>query len=282
MNYKRWLIAIISLLSVLLVISMTGHTTVHADTLDPVEQAYRDGVSSGKIDPAQYSKSAFRYNYQQGLNIYTVQVKAGGVHGSYLDWLKDVNYGAMPDGSGVGPNEPKMEPRSANDYISRFLRDIQKGDILIVNGGFGHAAIATTNNFILEMTGGGNIVNWTVTGIPDNNQQYTTSDWIDKHKNDHVQIWRPRQGIGATAADYADYKFYSSTHSSNKDRHITYGLGAGPLVFDPNYCSKLVWQSFWFGTGNKNVVTGTPFFILPGSLPTFFTSGYTPYKVGSY
>ena len=98
----------------------------------------------------------------------------------------------------------------------------------------------------------------------------------------HVQIWRPRQGVGATAADYADYKFYSSTHSSYKDRHITYGLGAGPLVFDPNYCSKLVWQSFWFGTSGKNVVTGTPFFILPSSLPTFFTSEYTPYKVGSY
>ena len=281
---QRVLPVIVSLLSLSLLILIPGYTTgVHADVSDNIEEAYHDGILSGKINPTSYSKSAFQYTYQEGLKIYTQQLQDGTVAGSYLDWLKEANYGAMPDGSGTNPDTPKIEDRSAAVNVNRFVRDIRKGDILIVkSGGFGHAAIATTNNYILEMHGGGNIINWAVTGIPNNNRQYATRTWINNHIKNWTEIWRPRQGVGSSAANYADYKFWSSTHGLKKNRHITYGLGAGPRTTDPNYCSKMVWQSFWFGTGSKNVATGTPAFITPNALPTYFYKSYAPYKVGSY
>ncbi|WP_412989542.1 hypothetical protein ACLJJ6_00590 [Pediococcus siamensis] len=58
------------------------------------------------------------------------------------------------------------------------------------------------------------------------------------------------------------------------------GILSGKI--NPSYCSKMVWQAFWFGTGNKKVATGTPAFITPKSLPNYFYKAYAPYKVGSY
>lgn len=61
--------------------------------------------------------------------------------------------------------------RASSSRKTTFTNKIQKGDILIIGGTFGHAAIATTNKYVLEMPGGGNIVNWLWTQLKDNNSQ---------------------------------------------------------------------------------------------------------------
>ncbi|MFC6200310.1 hypothetical protein ACFP1L_00200 [Lactiplantibacillus nangangensis] len=280
-HYHRTLVYATSLMAFFLAIFFVD-ASANSITEENIDSAYEQGILSGKINPSTYSKSAFQYTYEQGLGLYTQQ-RDSLVNISYDDWLNNVNYGAMPDGSGVDPNSVKIEPRSATGNIERFVKDIRKGDIIIVNSaGFGHAAIATTNNWIIEMSGGGNIINWTKTGIPDNNHQFRTRDWAKNHIKNWIEIWRPRNGIGSSAATYADATFWSSTHGTKKNRHITYGIVAGPRTTNPNYCSKMVWQSFWFGTGNKNVATGTPAFITPKALPTYFYKSYAPYKVGRY
>lgn len=69
--------------------------------------------------------------------------------------------------------------RASSSRKTTFTNKIQKGDILIIGGTFGHAAIATTNKYVLEMPGGGNIVNWLWTQLKDNNSQKTKTHWID-------------------------------------------------------------------------------------------------------
>lgn len=100
------------------------------------------------------------------------------------------------------------------------------------------------------MSGNQNIVSWFVGGIANNNHQFTKQHWIfgtsneqgassSVHISDWIQVWRlPNQDMAKKCADYADFKFWSSTHSYTKNRHITYRLTSGTLTFDPNYCSK--------------------------------------------
>ncbi|WP_461224488.1 hypothetical protein [Lacticaseibacillus suihuaensis] len=149
-------------------ISLSGEV-VRATT--STKSLYQVGVDSGIINPTTYSEHAFQCAYEEGFQIYTQQLAGGMPFTSYNEWFQAVGFGAMPDGSNVDPNIPAIKPRSAAANIERFVHDVKKGDILIVNsGGFGHAAIATTHNYVLEMHGGGNLLNWTVTGISDNNR----------------------------------------------------------------------------------------------------------------
>lgn len=202
----------------------------------------------------------------------------------------------MPDGSGHLPTDPKIEARSQTTNGNRLANDIRKGDILIVEGGWGHAAIATTDTYILEMSGGGNPASWFMGGIPDNNHQFNKINWIfgDKteqgvksktHIRSWVQLWRPRGNASSLAADYADATFWNSNHAYQKNRHISYAFNSGTLTLNPNYCSKMVWQAYWYGTGDLPVIadysvslTG----ILPNALVNTFNSDYQPYLVGRY
>ncbi|WP_332380208.1 DUF536 domain-containing protein [Lactococcus cremoris] len=52
---------------------------------------------------------------------------------------------------------------------------------------------------------------------------------------------------------------------------------------NPNYCSKLVWQAYYFGSGNLPVMYGiSDSVVAPTGLPALFTPAYAPYQVGRY
>ena len=54
-----------------------------------------------------------------------------------------------------------------------------------------------------------------------------------------IQIWRPKdKAMREKVANYADYRFWSSTHSLTKNRHINYQIIQGTSGFNPNYCSR--------------------------------------------
>ncbi|KRL14400.1 hypothetical protein [Schleiferilactobacillus perolens] len=269
-----------------------------------VKSLYQQGISAGKINAGTYSLETFYYNYNQALSLFMHQFSDISSNHSFNDWFaQSINYGAMPDGSNVLPNTPKINPnielRSQTDNGNALERAIQKGDILIVEGGgFGHAAIATSDNYILEMSGGGDIVNWTLTGIPNNNHQFSKHKWIfgtgkageqgaysPEHIASWIQLWRPRNGTGEKAANYADSTFWNSNHGYTKNRYIDYRITSGTLTTNPNYCSKMVWQSFWYGTGSANVIGSWSVgvtFIAPGAIINTFESNYAPYLVGKY
>lgn len=95
------------------------------------------------------------------------------------------------------------------------------------SGGFGHAAIATSDNYILEMTGGDNPVNWFLTGISNNNNQFNKNNWLWGNReqgvkvkpriDEPIQIWRvPNKTMANKCGTYADKTFWNSSGGYKK------------------------------------------------------------------
>lgn len=278
---------------------------VHAEETvgksDKVTELYQKAITEGKVSEKLYTLAAFRENYEIDRQNYENLKKAGMVEQgvTYDDWFAKVaNYSAFPDGEGHSPSEKKHQVRGEWENGNRLKNTIRKGDILIVNtGGLGHAAIATNDTYILEMIGGGNFVNWFASGISDNNRQFNKYNWIFGTDNEQgqsreraikywIQVWRmPNQGLARQAADWADATFWNSRHGYAKEKHINYQITANTPSLNPNYCSKLVYQAFYYGTGSapvmRDYISSVPF-VIPGDLPAKFAPGYAPYKVGTF
>jgi hypothetical protein len=269
------------------------------DEVTKIRTLYEKGIAEGKVTRDLYSYEAFQENYQVNKTTYEEMKDIFPNYHSYDEWFAQImNYGAFPDGEGHSPSETRREKRATKEQnANRFKRDLQKGDIIIVNsGGFGHAAIATSDNYILEMSGNNNPINWAITGISDNNHQLNKHNWLwgkpeqgfeGKRQIDRpIQIWRlPNKAMANKGASYADKTFWNSSGGYKKNRHIDYLLRTGTLNINPNYCSKMVFQAYWYGSGSASVVQSYASglaFISPGALPNLFTKAYKPYKVGSY
>lgn len=136
------------------------------------------------------------------------------------------------------------------------------------------------------MSGGGNLYNWFIGGISNNNHQYTSSSWYKKwhNGNSKIQIWRPRnRKMRMRVARYADWRFWSSHHKTRKNRHITYKITMNINSISPNYCSKLVWQAFKYGSGKYHaLISKHGPWILPNGLISKFRHSYKPYKIGVF
>ncbi|WP_232057781.1 hypothetical protein [Listeria sp. PSOL-1] len=148
------------------------------------------------------------------------------------------------------------------------------------------------------MTGGGNIFNWFASGIKNNNNQCNKTNWIfgttkpeqgvnsDRHIKYYIQLWRvPDKNMAIRCANYADSTFWNSSHGYKKNRYIDYRISSATTTRNPNYCSKLVFQSFYYGSGSANVIepafAGLSF-VSPAGIPNTFTEKYMPYKVGTF
>uniref|UniRef100_UPI003242C35B hypothetical protein n=1 Tax=Lactococcus sp. TaxID=44273 RepID=UPI003242C35B len=209
---------------------------------------------------------------------------------NHESWLKTNNYGVMSDTKLPILQTKEEAPsnsmlRSSQDNINAFCRDTRAGDILIVGGNFptgviGHAAILNADGYVLEMPGG---PNW-FWGISDNNRQLPKRQWITNHIKEWTSVYRIRNtGLARQVARYADTHFYNTYGGATKNIHINYLVRSNLKVTNPNYCSKLVWQAYYFGSGNLPVMYGiSDSVVAPTGLPALFTPAYAPYQVGRY
>jgi hypothetical protein len=264
-----------------------------------IKNLYERAISEGKVNRNMYSFNSFQTNYVFGKETYNQTKDIVGQGLDYDSWFGQIlNYNAFPDGEGhpvTGKNQMLRGTQQQN--ADKFKRDIRKGDIIIVqSGGFGHAAIATSDNYILEMSGGGNFGNWFLSGIPNNNHQFNKDNWLWGRKeqgatpakmiNSYLQVWRiPNKSMANQCATYADKMFWNSSGGYKRNRYIEYKLASRTLSTNPNYCSKMVFQAYWNGSGSapvmKDFASGLTF-ISPGALPNLFTDKYAPYKVDTY
>ncbi|MDA2880028.1 hypothetical protein PEG74_03305, partial [Lactococcus cremoris] len=131
-----------------------------------------------------------------------------------------------------------------------------------------------------EMPGG---PNW-FWGISDNNRQLPKRQWITNHIKEWTSVYRIRNtGLARQVARYADTHFYNTYGGATKNIHINYLVRSNLKVTNPNYCSKLVWQAYYFGSGNLPVMYGiSDSVVAPTGLPALFTPAYAPYQVGRY
>ncbi|EAD5122184.1 hypothetical protein HWQ72_001060 [Listeria monocytogenes] len=207
---------------------------------------------------------------------------------SYEQWLEENHYGIVAD---IGSEFiPVMQARSTADNKRQFMNTIHKGDFVVVSDVrepwspfIGHAAIATTNNWILDMPGykDGNYTK------EDNNRQLQKGDWFNKYQSAWTTIYRVKtsQQVRNDIADWADWRYWSSSHGLTKNRHVTYSLD--PRIknnYDRAFCSKLVWQALYYGSGDVPLVIPRPaiFPMFPYMLPGEMNTNYTPTKYGPF
>lgn len=271
---------------------------------DKIEEFYEYAISTGKIKRELYSLEDFIYNYKIYLDEYPETKEIFKLEESFDEWFEQIRFGALPDGQGEaysGNYITDISTRGFSDAqkrsANRFKKDLRKGDIIVVNSkGPGHAAIATTDNYILEMTGGRNPVKWFAGGIEKNNHQFNANNWLfgyseqgwtpDQNINYKIQIWRiPNKNMDNQVANYADKHYFSYSGSYSRNINLRYLISPGPLVTNPNYCSKLVFNSYWYGSSNSPVIKdyyAHVQYIYPSALPDIFQNGYTPRKIGDY
>lgn len=121
-------------------------------------------------------------------------------------------------------------------------------------------------------------------GLSDNNRQLPKRQWITEHIKEWTSVYRMRNtGLARQVAQYADTHFYCTYGGATKNIHLDYRITTNIKEINPNYCSKLVWQAYYYGTGNLPVVYGIGSGVIaPTGLPTLFTPAYAPYQVGRY
>lgn len=148
------------------------------------------------------------------------------------------------------------DSKSPNAAYSTY--SMEAGDIFITNGGIiaeivGHSGIAISSSKILH-----------IAGIGSNPSKMTLSEWnaeyTQEDENSWTEIYRPSDStVGAKAAKWAKDTYEGS--------NAVYRISTDPTTTYETYCSKLVWQAYYYGANNAMAITFG--YIMPESLPDF-------------
>lgn len=142
-----------------------------------------------------------------------------------------------------------------DDFKSISLRSsttLKKGDILITDDTslffVGHSAIALSSNEILHIQG----IGYT--------PKVVSRSWFeDKYSDGWIRTYRLNDsGIASDAADWAEDTY--------KNSNVKYKITSSLTTTNETYCSKLVFQGYYFG-GSTQVVS--PRFTLSGVLSPY-------------
>lgn len=250
--------------------------TTDAATKVLYNKLYQEGIDYGAIKPKITSKDQwvkeneeqFMPVYKEGLDQHVFDASL-----SYSEWLKLNNYGQAPtveDNSAFSVVAP-------NATVGGFT--LKAGDIFITNatssaGILGHAAIANGDNHILDMP-----------GFFKTNRQSVTADWINEYSKPGywIQVYRLKNSTLANKiAVYADTHYYSTTGTATQDVFLDYALTPHLYEINPTYCSKLVYDALWYGSGSTPLMQAYTGYVLPYSLISTFNSSYTPPLVKTY
>lgn len=147
----------------------------------------------------------------------------------------------------------EIKPSAIGIYVPP-ISGFRAGDILITNatsssGLFGHAGIAVSPYVILHIAGPGQ-----------NPKLILFNDWFTKYENGWTKVYRHSSSTTASAAANWAYDTYAY---SNAEYKITMNLAST----DVTYCSKLVWQAYYYGPSSHCANGPTIGIRLPYDLP---------------
>jgi len=255
--------------------SLIPITNSYAETSIDYESIYNQGVEENYINPENLALEDWLIENVEYKKIYNDGI-AGGVlesNFSYNEWIKANCYGQPPIIDSEIYEEVKILTRA---YVDGF--NIIPGDILITNGTssagiVGHAAIATGYNHILHIPGPGKTT-----------EQLTAQQFVDWYrKKGWVKVYRIKDKFLANnAARWADRNYYSSTGSATQNIKPTYKITHELYSKNPTYCSKIVFQAYWYGTGSAPVMKAASGFMPPYALIECFNTAYKPRLAKTY
>ncbi|KIN30881.1 hypothetical protein [Bacillus subtilis] len=287
---KRSIILILMLVSICsVIIPMHTRAEEQIDYNAIYNQAIKEGVIKQQdlsYDDWLKENVEFKKIYDAGINENVLDPTLG-----YAEWIKLNHYGQPPADDNtefttytLGSTKTKatmLSTSTSNIKVTQLSSfRIKPGDILITNstssnGIVGHSAIANGANHILDMPGYGN--------KSDNNRQLTVSQWLSKYNHGWIKVYRLKDSsMAAKVARYADRNFYSSNGSSTKNIHIAYKIDRHLYQKSPSYCSKLVYDAYYYGSGSASVVRAQHGYVMPYDLPGVFTAKYRPSMVHQY
>ena len=143
---------------------------------------------------------------------------------------------------------------------------MKKGDFFITNNvsskGFtGHAAIYTGKGKVKEAPGYGQPVR--VKSFSDCKKS-TLKKRKGSPKHRYIKVYRAPKKYRGKAGNYAKSHFNG----------VPYSITTNPYSKSVTYCSKLVWQSYYYGAGRLSVlpVVTSQFIIEPYSLNKYIPS----------
>ena len=135
---------------------------------------------------------------------------------------------------------------------------LQRGDIIITNGTssagiLGHAGIATSSSYILHIAGKGS-----------HPAKISLSKWHKKYTNKGTDTWskvyRHKTKTNAkAAATWAENTYLGSG--------ATYKITGNLASTSVTYCSKIVWQAYYYGPSSHQANGPTVGYRMPYDLP---------------
>jgi len=230
------------------------------------QDTYTQGVNAGAIDKYTVSFAQWETQNSQYYQIYQQGLNHGMYQMSYEQWLKENNFGQGPISSGkITKKENNKNLRALNDMT------VKPGDIIVTNsassgGILGHAAICDRPGYVLDMPGS------PAEPLNDNNRELTAQEWFNHYhrtgkfiKVYHAQNQKDAQEA-ALVGDYALSHYWDPNRSFTKSIHIPYSIFYGLYNTSAMYCSKLVYDAYWFTTGNDSLIKESKVFETPYEL----------------
>lgn len=228
-------------------------------------------------DQVSNQLSQDEFNNLQSQGIYGEDVTFEGINGILKEEAAEK---AILDAEPVDANAEKgiqdiinsSEPLSPNKYQSFVALpggggSLAPGDILITTdtssyGLTGHAGMVLPNGMILHYPSPS-------AGI----KRIYLSQWMASYPDTKIYHENNRT-IANEAANWENSHYYLS----NKD--AGYSVNTSISSYDPTYCSKMVFQAYYYGTGSAKVEYIPPSHIIPPYLLiSYFYSSYKPVRV---
>lgn len=293
---KYYLSVIIALFIVFLTLG-TPHSSFAEDTSTDSNSlnsaylaAYDQGINAGIINPNSLSYAEWvNENNNSYRPVFLEGIKDGVVPKSmsYQEWIAENNYGQDPTISSSTDSSNSLVHPDSNDPGPGGGGYIMKaGDVFVTNstsssGILGHAAIAASDAHILDVPGTGDRPK------NDNNRMSTLSKWVHQYAVNgrwiHVYRMNGHPNLSYDAGHYGYTHFYSTTANlNNKNIHLTYGITPHINTLNPMYCSKLVYQAYYKGTGTYRVLVSFSGFLSPYELPSLWESNYKLTLIKTY
>lgn len=155
---------------------------------------------------------------------------------------------------------------------------MEPGDIFTTSatsssGLTGHSGIAITSTYILHIPAPGTTT-----------ERLTLAQWKSKYRGGTTWVHRVHSltySQRTALAKYIASKYWNAWGSIDADQSIrpSYAITTNTSSFNPTYCSKIVWQAYYYGTGSLPVIGWgnntiiTPYSIRDGSP---FNANYKP------
>lgn len=177
---------------------------------------------------------------------------------TYEEWVNLVNESKKLENL-IEDSSQFEEVYSSDSIETNSTFTMKRGDVVITNGTSsagiaGHSGIATSSNYILHIAGKGS-----------HPVKISLSNWHKKYTNktnsSWTKVYRHKSSTKASAAA----KWTENTYLNSKAEYkITANLASTSVT----YCSKLVWQGYYYGPSTKEANGPTVGYRLPYDLPS--------------